>query len=82
VDIVRVGFFAYMSLLFWRFMAVVEGEQMITVNLPRSLIYYLVLIGFVLMLFRSVQVAVANWRRGYSVLERPDAFDAPLVAET
>jgi TRAP-type C4-dicarboxylate transport system permease small subunit len=82
VDIVRVGFFAYMSLLFWRFMAVVEGEQMITVNLPRSLIYYLVLIGFVLMLFRSVQVAVANWRRGYSVLERPEAFDAPVVAES
>ena len=82
VDVVRVGFFAYMSLLFWRFMAVVEGEQMITVNLPRSLIYYLVLIGFVLMLFRSVQVAIANWRRGYSVLERPEAFDAPLVAET
>ena len=29
------------------------------------------------MFLRSVQVAVENWRRGYSVLERPDAFDGP-----
>jgi hypothetical protein len=27
------------------------------------------------MLVRSIQVAVLNWRRGYSILERPGAFD-------
>ena len=37
----------------------------------------LVFAAFVLMALRSAQVAVANWRRGYSVLQRPDAFDAP-----
>ena len=27
------------------------------------------------MFLRSLQVAYANWRRGYSILERPEAFD-------
>jgi TRAP-type C4-dicarboxylate transport system permease small subunit len=55
---------------------------MTTITLPKNLTYAFVFLGFVLMCFRSVQVAVANWRRGYSVLERPEAFDAPVVAET
>jgi TRAP-type C4-dicarboxylate transport system permease small subunit len=82
IDIVRIAFFAYGAILIWRFMSIVGDEQMTTVALPKNLSYAFVFIGFVLMCFRSVQVAVANWRRGYSVLERPEAFDAPLVAET
>jgi TRAP-type C4-dicarboxylate transport system permease small subunit len=82
IDIVRITFFAYGALLIWRFMSIVGDEQMTTIALPKNLSYAFVFIGFVLMCFRSVQVAVANWRRGYSVLERPEAFDAPLVAET
>ena len=39
--------------------------------------FYPVFAGFVLMLLRSIQVLVGNYRRGYSVLERPGAFDAP-----
>lgn len=82
VDLVRVAFFVYGSVLIWRFMGIVADEQMTTIALPKNLTYAFVFIGFVLMSFRSIQVAVANWRRGYSVLERPEAFDAPLVAET
>ncbi|RDI58857.1 TRAP transporter small permease [Microvirga subterranea] len=82
IDLVRVAFFAYAATLVWRFMGIVADEQMTTINLPKNLAYAFVFIGFVLMCFRSVQVAVANWRRGYSVLERPEAFDAPIVAET
>ena len=82
VDIVRVAFFAYGAILIWRFMDIVADEQMTTIALPKNLAYAFVFIGFVLMFFRSVLVAVANWRRGYSVLERPEAFDAPIVAET
>ena len=33
------------------------------------------LLGFALMFARSIQIAVENWRRGYSILERPGAFD-------
>ena len=82
IDVVRVAFFAYGALLIWRFMSIVGDEQMTTIALPKNLSYAFVFIGFILMFFRSVQVAVANWRRGYSVLERPEAFDAPLVTET
>ena len=32
-------------------------------------------VGFALMFARSIQIAVENWRRGYSILERPGAFD-------
>ena len=82
VDLVRVAFFAYGAVLIWRFMDIVADEQMTTIPLRKNLAYAFVFVGFVLMFFRSVLVAVANWRRGYSVLERPEAFDAPIVAET
>jgi len=82
VDLARIAFFAYGAVLIWRFMSIVGDEQMTTINLPKNLTYAFVFIGFLLMCFRSIQVAVANWRRGYSVLERPEASDAPVVAET
>ena len=50
-----------------------------TINLPKSIIYGAVCLSFVLMFVRSLQVSVENWRRGYSILERPEAFDvAPI----
>ncbi|MCB8821819.1 TRAP transporter small permease [Microvirga rosea] len=82
VDLTRVAFFGYGSILIWRFMSIVDDEQMTTIALPKNLTYAFVFLGFILMFFRSLQVAAANWRRGYSVLERPEEFDAPLVAET
>jgi TRAP-type C4-dicarboxylate transport system permease small subunit len=82
IDLIRIAFFAYAAVLIWRFMDIVADEQMTTIALRKNLTYGFVFLGFVLMCFRSVQVAVANWRRGYSVLERPEAFDAPVVAET
>ena len=76
VDLLRTGFLAYAALLVWRFMGVVEGEAMTTIDLPKNLVYGAVFAGFLLMFVRSVQVSIANWRRGYSMLERPEAFDA------
>lgn len=74
VDVVRIGFLAYACWLMWRYVAIVADERMVTVDLPRSIVFYSVLAGFVLMLLRSVQVFIANQRRGYSVLERPEEF--------
>jgi TRAP-type C4-dicarboxylate transport system permease small subunit len=82
IDLIRIVFFAYGAFLIWRFMDIVADEQMTTIPLPKNLTYAIVFVGFILMFLRSVQVAVANWRRGFSVLERPEAFDAPIVAET
>ena len=76
VDVVRVAFFAYACWLLWRYVGIVADERMVTIDLPRGIVFYGVLIAFVLMLVRAVQVAVANWRRGYSVLERPEMFDS------
>ncbi len=75
VDLIRIVFFAYACWLLWRYVGIVHKERMVTVALPRSLVFYAVFAAWVLMLLRSLQVALANWRRGYSVLERPEAFD-------
>lgn len=75
VDAIRVAFFTYGVWLMWRYVSIVASERMVTVNLPRRWFFYLVFAGFLLMLLRSIQVAVGNWRRGYSVLERPEAFE-------
>ncbi|WP_181701513.1 TRAP transporter small permease [Chthonobacter albigriseus] len=75
VDVVRIAFFIYATILFWRYAAVVHRERMVTVNLPRNVIFYTIFAAFLLMLLRSIQVFIQNMRRGYSVLERPAAFD-------
>lgn len=80
VDLIRIAFFGYTALLVWQFMGIVSGEEMTTIHIPKNLIYGLVLVGFVLMFARAIQVAVENWRRGYSILEKPEAFD-PVLAD-
>ena len=79
IDVVRTLFFAYAAWLVWSFMGLIEGETMTTIDLPKNLVYGAVCAGFVLMFARSVQVSVENWRRGYSMLERPEHFDAAPV---
>lgn len=75
IDIIRVAFFAYAIKLVWRFISIVADEPMTTIQYPKAVFYYVVFAGFVLMFLRSVQVAWENWHRGYSILERPGAFD-------
>ena len=75
VDLVRTGFIAYGVWLMVRYIALVGEEPMVMVDAPKSVVYYAVLFGFVMMLVRSIQVAIGNIRRGYSVLERPEAFE-------
>lgn len=75
VDAVRIVLFSYLAWLVWRYSSVIADETMTTVNFPKMPVFMLVFAAFVLMAIRAVQVAVGNWRRGYSVLERPGAFD-------
>ncbi|WP_043529928.1 TRAP transporter small permease [Litchfieldella xinjiangensis] len=44
------------------------NSMMVSVDIPKSLIYYVVLAGFVLMFLRSIQVAIRHWREGTSEL--------------
>jgi TRAP-type C4-dicarboxylate transport system permease small subunit len=75
VGLITIGFFAYMSWLLWRFAAIVARERMVTIDLPRNIVFYSVFAAFALMMLRQIQVFVADVRRGYSVLEYPEKFD-------
>lgn len=75
IDLIRIAFFGYVIRLVWLFSQVVADERMTTIKFPKGFVYYVVLFGFVMMFARSIQVAAENWRRGYSILERPGAFD-------
>jgi TRAP-type C4-dicarboxylate transport system permease small subunit len=75
IDLIRIAFFGYAIKLVWVYIQIIGDEQMTTINLRKDYVYYAVLLGFVLMFVRSVQVAVQHWRQGYSILERPGAYD-------
>jgi TRAP-type C4-dicarboxylate transport system permease small subunit len=75
IDVIRIAFLTYVIRLVWVFIDVIGDERMTTIKFPKKYVYYLVLFGFVLMSARAMQVAIQNWRRGYSILERPGAFD-------
>jgi TRAP-type C4-dicarboxylate transport system permease small subunit len=80
VDVVRTLFFAYVALLVARYAMAVANEPMTTIEWNKSHVYWLAFAGFVLMALRSVQVTWLNWRQGYSILEKPEAFD-PVEGE-
>ncbi|HSV17649.1 MAG TPA: TRAP transporter small permease [Casimicrobiaceae bacterium] len=74
VDVVKILFFAYVTVLTWQMMEKMGNYKMTIVDLPMNLVYGVCLAGFAFAAVRSVQVLVENWRRGYSQLERPEAF--------
>ena len=75
VDLARTVFLFYVSWLVARYALAVNNEPMTTIDWNKSHVYWLAFAGFALMALRSVQVSVLNWRQGYSILERPEAFD-------
>jgi TRAP-type transport system small permease protein len=72
VDVVRIAFFGACVVLTWQLMQRIGSSRMAVVDLPMGLVYGAVLVGFALMTWRSVGVAIANWKRGASVLEQPE----------
>ena len=75
IELIRIAFFGYAIKLVWVYIQIIGDESMTTINLPKDYVYYAVLAGFVLMFVRSVQVAIQHLRQGYSILERPGAYD-------
>jgi TRAP-type transport system small permease protein len=73
VDVLRIAFFVSMSVFTAQMMQKMGNYQMTIIDLPMNIVYGVVLFGFVIMGLRSVWVARINWRRGYSVLERPES---------
>jgi len=74
VDALRIAFFAAAVLMTVQMMMKIGNQTRMTiVDLPMNVVYALCLLGFAAMLLRSVQVALTHYRRGYSVLERPES---------
>lgn len=78
IDLIRISFLGYAVWLTWQVMQRVGQQSMTMVDWPLSVIYSFVLFGFAVMCFRAIIVMVQNCRRGYSILEKPEAFMEPL----
>lgn len=75
VDVVRVAFLAYATLLVWKYIQLVGDEPMTTLDWPKSITYWFACAGFALMTIHAIRVGLRNWRQGYSILEKPEAYD-------
>nr|WP_315496140.1 TRAP transporter small permease [uncultured Rhodoferax sp.] len=75
VDVAAIAFYGYGAWLIARYALAVDNEPMTTINWNKSHVYWLAFAGFALMAVRAVQVAVENWRRGFSALQNPGFFD-------
>ncbi len=77
VDAARISFFAYATWLTFALIQRIGSQRMAVVDLPIGIMCGVVLAGFALMTWRAIGVAHANWKRGASVLERPELIDIP-----
>lgn len=75
VDLVRIAFLGYATWLTYKLIERIGGQPMSVIDWPIGLVYAFVLVGFALMCWRAIGVARQNWRRGASVLERPELAD-------
>ncbi|HYF58349.1 MAG TPA: TRAP transporter small permease [Burkholderiaceae bacterium] len=76
VDVARVAFLAYATWLSIELMPKMANLNMTVVDLSMKYVYGLVTLGFAMMTFRAVQVALRHRRRGWSLLERPGEDEA------
>ncbi len=74
IQVVRAAFLGYAVWLTWLLLAKIGSQRMAIVELPIGLVFGAMLAGFALMFGRSLQLAWKHWRRGHSVLERPEAL--------
>ena len=74
-DALKIALLSFAPVLTWQMMEKMANYKMTIIDLPMNLVYGVCMFGFACAALRSVQVAVLNWRRGYSALERPDLAD-------
>lgn len=73
VDVVRIAFFATMTVLTLQLMKKLGDYKMTIIDFPMNVLYGVCLAGFAAMALRSIWVMRIHWQRGYSVLERPES---------
>jgi len=79
IDVLRIGFFAIAVVLTIQMMTRMTSLQMTIIDLPMNIVYGICGLGFAASAFRSVQVAIENWRRGWSILERPEMMIEEVI---
>lgn len=70
VDAIAIAFFAYVTWLMWRYLEIVGDERMVTVDLPRGIVFYTVFAAFALMFLRSLQNLIRDLTGTKSVREQ------------
>lgn len=65
IDFSRIGFFAILAWVSFK-MAGKTKQMMVSIDVPKSAVYYIVSASFALMAVRAVQVAAHHWRQGGS----------------
>jgi TRAP-type transport system small permease protein len=80
IDLLRILFFVIAVALTIQMMLRMTSLKMTIIELPMNIIYAVCAIGFAAAAVRSVQVAIENWKRGYSVLERPEMAIEETIA--
>ena len=73
VDVLRIAFCVAMVVLTAQMMDRLANMKMTIIDVPMNVLYGTCLFGLVVMTLRSIGVARTHWRRGYSVLERPES---------
>jgi TRAP-type C4-dicarboxylate transport system permease small subunit len=74
IDVGRIAFFAVAVGLTIQMMSRMTYMKMTIIELPMNIVFAVCAVGFAAATFRSVQVMIENWKRGYSNLERPELF--------
>ena len=69
IDLLRIGFFAVAVGLTIQMMTRMTSLQMTIIDLPMNIVFGICALGFAAAAFRAVQVAIENWKRGWSILD-------------
>lgn len=72
VDVLRIAFLGYCVWLTYLLIMKIGSSRMAIIDWPIGILYGFVGIGFALMTWRAIGVAIDNWKRGWSVLELPE----------
>jgi TRAP-type C4-dicarboxylate transport system permease small subunit len=75
VDAVRIAFLGYCVWLTISLIMKIGTQRMAIIDWPIGIVYAFVAAGFALMTWRAIGVAIASWKRGESVLEKPELAD-------
>ena len=69
IDIIRILFIGYATYLSIVLLPITSKQRMVMFNFSMGWVFLFVTFGFLLMTFRSIQLAIVHWRRGWSILE-------------